>query len=37
MPTTVKSCFAVSTPSSRKWYITDSHAPRAVMPIALWS
>jgi hypothetical protein len=26
-----------STPSSRKWRLTDSQAPRAVMPIALWS
>ncbi|CAB4852455.1 unannotated protein [freshwater metagenome] len=36
-PTTVKSCDVVSWPSSRKWRFTDSHAPRAVMPIALWS
>ena len=37
MPTTVKSVVCVSTPISRKWRFTDSHAPRAVMPIALWS
>ncbi len=37
MPTTVKSLLWVSTPSSRKCRFTDSHAPRAVMPIALWS
>ncbi len=37
MPATVKSCVWVSTPSSRKCRLTDSHAPRAVMPIALWS
>ncbi len=37
MPTTVKSVVWMSTPSSRKWRLTDSHALRAVMPIALWS
>ena len=37
IPTTVKSWVWVSIPSSRKWYFTDSQAPRAVMPIALWS
>ena len=37
MPTAVKSCVWVSRPSSRKWRFTASHAPRAVMPMALWS
>ena len=37
MPTTVKSSLWVSTPISRKWRLTDSHAPLAVMPMALWS
>ena len=37
MPTTVKSSVWVSTPSSRKCRLTLSHAPLAVMPIALWS
>ena len=37
MPTTVKSCVWTSTPISRKWRFTDSQAPRAVMPIFLWS
>ncbi len=27
----------MSVPSSRKWRLTDSHAPRAVIPICLWS
>ena len=36
-PTTVKSCDWVSVPMSRKCFLTDSHAPRAVMPIFLWS
>ena len=36
-PTTVKSWVWVSTPISRKCRLTDSHAPRAVMPMALWS
>ena len=34
---TVKSVACVSTPSSRKWRLTLSQAPRAVMPMALWS
>ena len=37
MPTTVKSSDWMSWPSSRKWRFTDSQAPRAVMPIFLWS
>ncbi len=37
MPTTVKSSRWVSLPSSRKCRLTLSHAPRAVIPIALWS
>ncbi|SKU19650.1 Uncharacterised protein [Mycobacteroides abscessus subsp. abscessus] len=36
-PTTVKSCVWVSIPISRKCRLTLSQAPRAVMPIALWS
>ena len=36
-PTTVKSWRWMSRPSSRKCRLTDSHAPRAVMPIFLWS
>ena len=36
-PTTVKSWFWQSCPSSRKCRLTDSQAPRAVIPIALWS
>ena len=36
-PTTVKSVLCVSTPISRKWRLTLSQAPRAVIPIALWS
>ena len=36
-PATVKSCDWVSTPISRKWRFTLSQAPRAVMPIFLWS
>ena len=36
-PTTVKAEVWVSTPSSRKCRFTDSQAPRAVMPIFLWS
>ena len=36
-PTAVKSWVWVSCPSSRKCRFTDSQAPRAVMPIALWS
>ena len=37
MPTTVNSSELTSRPSSRKWRLTDSHAPAAVMPIFLWS
>jgi hypothetical protein len=37
MPTTVKSSVWMSLPSSRKWRLTLSQAPRAVMPIFLWS
>ena len=37
IPTTVKSVVWMSVPNSRKWRLTDSQAPRAVMPIALWS
>ena len=37
MPTTVKSSDWVSTPISRKCRLTDSQAPLAVMPMALWS
>jgi len=37
IPTTVISCRRASTPSSRKWCRTDTQAPRAVMPIVLWS
>ena len=37
IPTTVNSSLWVSTPSSRKCRFTLSQAPRAVMPIALWS
>ena len=36
-PTAVKSSLWESTPSSRKWRFTDSHAPRAVIPMPLWS
>ncbi len=36
-PATVKSSLWTSRPSSRKWRLTDSQAPRAVMPIFLWS
>jgi len=36
-PTTVKSSDWMSRSSSRKWRLTDSHAPRAVIPIFLWS
>ena len=35
--TMVKSVFCVSMPISRKCRFTHSHAPRAVMPIFLWS
>ena len=37
MPTTVKSFDWVSTPIARKWYFTDAHAPRAVVPLTFWS
>ena len=37
IPATVKSMVCVFTPSSRKWRFTDSHAPRAVIAIFLWS
>src|SRR5689334_426852 len=37
MPTTAKSSVWVSSPSSRKCRLTDSRAPRAVVPIFLWS
>ncbi len=37
MPTAVISAVSTSTSSSRKWRLTDSHAPRAVMPMPLWS
>ena len=37
MPTTVNGSLAGSIPSSEKWRLTDSHAPRAVIPSALWS
>ena len=37
MPATVKSSRCESMPSSLKWCLTDSQAPRAVMPICLWS
>ena len=37
MPTQVKSVVWQSMPISRKWRFTDSQAPRAVMPMALWS
>ena len=36
-PATVNGVSWMSWPSSRKWRFTDSHAPRAVMPIFLWS
>ena len=37
MPTAVKSSVWQSMPRSRKWRRTDTQAPRAVMPMALWS
>ena len=37
IPMAVKSVPWQSTPISRKWRLTDSHAPRAVIPIPLWS
>ncbi len=36
-PTAVNGSVMTSRPSSRKWRVTLSHAPRAVMPSALWS
>ncbi len=36
-PTAVKGSVWMSLPISRKWRLTASQAPRAVMPIALWS
>ncbi len=36
-PMTVKSWLWESWPSSRKCRLTDSQAPRAVMPMTLWS
>ncbi len=37
MPTAVKSSVSGFMPSDAKWTFTDSQAPRAVMPISLWS
>jgi hypothetical protein len=37
IPATVKSVVSVSMPSVAKWNFTDSQAPRAVIPICLWS
>ncbi|MNF55802.1 hypothetical protein D3C84_372750 [compost metagenome] len=37
IPTQVKSLVWQLRPSSRKWRLTDSQAPRAVMAIFLWS
>ena len=37
IPTQVNGWRSTSTPISRKWRRTDSQAPRAVMPSALWS
>ena len=37
IPATVKSSASTSMPSVAKWNLTDSQAPRAVMPIFLWS
>ena len=37
MPTMVKSSVSGFIPSAAKWTLTDSQAPRAVMPIFLWS
>ena len=36
-PTQVNGVVPISTSISRKWRFTDSQAPRAVMPIFLWS
>ena len=37
IPATVKSVVATSRSRVAKWNLTDSHAPRAVMAIFLWS
>ncbi len=37
MPTQVKSSLWQSTPRSRKCRCTETQAPRAVIPIFLWS
>jgi len=37
IPSTVKSVVCISLPISRKCLLTDSQAPRAVIPIFLWS
>ena len=37
IPTTVKESCWVFRPISRKWRLTDSQAPRAVIPTSLWS
>ena len=37
IPTTVNGSVITSRPISRKWRLTLSHAPLAVMPSALWS
>ena len=37
MPTAVSGSVSASRPSTRAWRRTLSHAPRAVMPISLWS
>ena len=37
IPTTVKSWVCVSSPAPGSAGCTDSQAPRAVMPIRLWS
>ena len=37
MPATVNSVSSTLVPRVWKWNLTDSQAPRAVMPIFLWS
>ena len=37
IPATVNASLWMSAPISRKWRLTDSQAPRAVIPIFLWS
>ena len=37
MPAIVNGCVWMSWPRLRKWCFTHSQAPRAVMPIFLWS